>query len=103
MSTTTENKTTLLPSYFPYASPACKVTAQPFFDCFSKNAVKTDDMDTKAGDRAIAQCLTEKAVYEKCMAASELKQAPKRYRVQESYRQNGNGGDSTTNETITSA
>ena len=71
----------VLPSFFPHSTKECRKVADPFFECFSKNAIKTSDSDTDAGSRGLNKCLTEMNKYSDCMLAAEKKNPPKRLRV----------------------
>jgi hypothetical protein len=70
-----------LPSFFPSYTKECKSVAEPFFDCFSKHAVKAVDEDADAGRRGLIKCLNEMKKYSDCMTAAEKKNPPKRMRV----------------------
>lgn len=73
--------TATLPSFFPSTTKECKPVAEPFFDCFTKNAVKLVEQDGDAGRRGLIKCLNEMKKYSDCMTAAEKKKPPKRLRV----------------------
>jgi hypothetical protein len=74
-----------LPSFFPSYTKECKSVAEPFFDCFSKHAVKAVDEDADAGRRGLIKCLNEMKKYSDCMTAAEKKNPPKRMRVSQKF------------------
>ncbi len=73
--------TATLPPFFPYSTKECKKVAEPFFECFSKHAVKAVDSDVDAGRRGLIKCLPEMKKYVDCMKEAEKKNPPKRLRV----------------------
>ena len=77
-----------LPSYFPRAPSVCKTPSETFFTCINENSVKTSADDKEASLRGLRACVKQLRAYEECMDKYEGKKEPKRFRVQEEYRQN---------------
>lgn len=75
-----------LPDFFPYCPKACQKESKTFMDCFSKHAQKINETDTNAGVDGLSKCLKEKSFYETCMKKFESKKEPRRFRVQDEYR-----------------
>lgn len=70
-----------LPKYFPASHKSCKAVSELFFDCFTKNSVKTSANDTEAGNKALQLCLKEKVNYEKCMERYFTDKKQEKFRV----------------------
>ena len=77
-----------LPSSFPRAPSACKTVAETFFNCINSNSSKTSPDDKDASLRGLQACAKELNAYTECMTKFDGKKEPKRFRVQEEYRQN---------------
>ena len=75
-----------LPDFFPKVAKECNVAGSKFMECFSTHATKENSVDIDAGIRGLKSCARELVAYEACMKKHEVKQLPKRYRVQEEYR-----------------
>jgi hypothetical protein len=63
----TQEDVNTLPGYFPATTRNCATISQPFFDCFSKQAVKSTNTDTEAGVRGLKACTKELLAYKFCM------------------------------------
>lgn len=77
-----------LPSFFPRAPSACKEVSETFFQCINGNSDKSGPGDKDASLRGLQACVQELKGYDQCMTKLETNKDPKRFRVQEEYRQN---------------
>lgn len=75
-----------LPDFFPRAPSACKTVAVCFFTCLNTNSVKSSPDDKDASKRGLQACVNELKMYDECMTKLEANREPKRFRVQEEYR-----------------
>ena len=76
----------LLPSCFPTSPKECRKLAENFFTCYDQNSKKENDMDTTAGYKGLEKCVNQMKQYESCVSQIEKKKEPRRFRVQEEYR-----------------